>query len=307
MSLANQSGSAFRGDLNNALAAIASNNSSSTDPSTTFANQWYVDTGDDTLKIRNAANNAYVNVSAVGGIGTANLGLALAASPTFSGTATFSGNVLLSGTGTLDLPSGTTAQRPSSANNGMIRYNSTLSRYEGYSGSEWIRLGGDTTPAGTVIHTAASSAPDGYLKADGSAVSRTTYSDLFAAISTTYGSGNGSTTFNLPDLRGEFVRGLDDGRGVDTDRALGSAQSDQNKQHNHSVSDSGHDHDFDRTIIKDGGGITVGGQPAPGQGTHSMGTTNTGTSTETTGITIANDGGTETRPRNIALLACIKT
>ncbi len=228
MSLANQSGSAFRGDLNNALAAIASNNSSSTDPSTTFANQWYVDTGDDTLKIRNAANNAYVNVSAVGGIGSANLGLALAASPTFSGTSTFSGNVLLSGTGTLDLPSGTTAQRPGSANNGMIRYNSTLSRYEGYSGSEWIRLGGDTTPAGTVIHTAASSAPDGYLKADGSAVSRTTYSDLFAAISTTYGSGNGSSTFNLPDLRGEFVRGLDDGRGVDTDRALGSAQTDQN-------------------------------------------------------------------------------
>ena len=297
MSLANQSGSAFRGDLNNALAAIASNNSSSTDPSTTFANQWYVDTGDDTLKIRNAANNAYVNVSAVGGIGTANLGLALAASPTFSGTATFSGNVLLSGTGTLDLPSGTTAQRPGSANNGMIRYNSTLSRYEGYSGSEWIQLGGDTTPAGTVIHTAASSAPDGYLKADGSAVSRTTYSDLFAAISTTYGSGNGSTTFNLPDLRGEFVRGLDDGRGVDTDRALGSAQTDQNKQHNHSVTDPGHNHQVFNQIL--GAGSSVGG--------GGSNTVNNNTGNRTTGISIGNDGGTEARPRNIALLACIKT
>ena len=134
-SLANQSGAAFRGDLNNALSAIASNNSSSTDPATTFAHQWYVDTGDSTLKIRNAANSAYVNVSAVGGIGTANLGLALAASPTFTGTATFAGNILMSGTGTLDLPVGTTAQRPSSPDNGMIRYNSTLSRYEGYSGS----------------------------------------------------------------------------------------------------------------------------------------------------------------------------
>ena len=297
MSLANQSGSAFRGDLNNALAAIASNNSSSTDPSTTFANQWYVDTGDDTLKIRNAANNAYVNVSAVGGIASANLGLALAASPTFSGTATFSGNVLLSGTGTLDLPSGTTAQRPSSANNGMIRYNSSLSRYEGYSGSEWIRLGGDTTPAGTVIHTAASSAPDGYLKADGSAVSRTTYSDLFAAISTTYGSGNGSTTFNLPDLRGEFVRGLDDGRGVDTDRALGSAQTDQNKQHNHSVTDPGHNHQVFNQIL--GAGSSVGG--------GGSNTVNNNTGNRTTGISIGNDGGTEARPRNIALLACIKT
>ena len=144
-SLANQSGSAFRGDLNNALSAIATNNSSSTDPATTFANQWYVDTGDSTLKIRNAANSAYVNVSAVGGIGTANLGLALAASPTFTGTATFGGNIPMSGTGTIDIPVGTTAQRPGSPNNGMIRYNTTLTRYEGYSGSAWGALGGGAT------------------------------------------------------------------------------------------------------------------------------------------------------------------
>ena len=148
-SLANQSGSAFRGDLNNALSAIATNNSSSTDPATTFANQWYVDTGDSTLKIRNAANSAYVNVSAVGGIGTANLGLALAASPTFTGTATFGGNILMSGTGTIDIPVGTTAQRPGSPNNGMIRYNTTLTRYEGYSGSAWGALGGGATGGGS--------------------------------------------------------------------------------------------------------------------------------------------------------------
>ena len=147
--LANQSGAAFRGDLNNALAAISSNNSNSTDPATTFANQWYVDTGDNTLKIRNAANSAYVNVSAVGGIGSANLGLALAASPTFTGTATFGGNVLMSGTGVIDLPAGTTAERPGTPNNGMIRYNSTLSRYEGYSGSAWGQLGGGATGGGT--------------------------------------------------------------------------------------------------------------------------------------------------------------
>ena len=148
-SLANQSGSSFRSDLNNALSAIASNNSNSTDPATTFAHQWYVDTGDDTLKIRNGANNAYVNVSAVGGVDSANLGLALAASPTFTGTATFGGNVLLSGTGVLDLPVGTTAQRPGTPNNGMIRYNSSLSRYEGYSGSAWGQLGGGATGGGS--------------------------------------------------------------------------------------------------------------------------------------------------------------
>ena len=147
-SLANQSGSAFRSDLNNALSAIATNNSNSTDPATTFANQWYVDTGDNTLKIRNAANSAYINVSAVGGIGTANLGLALAASPSFTGTATFAGNILMSGTGTLDLPVGTTTQRPGSPNNGMIRYNTTLTRYEGYSGSAWGSLGGGATGGG---------------------------------------------------------------------------------------------------------------------------------------------------------------
>ena len=147
-SLANQSGSAFRSDLNNALSAIASNNSNSTDPATTFAHQWYVDTGDSTLKIRNAANDGYVNVSAVGGIGTANLGLATTASPTFTGTATFGGNILMSGNGTIDIPVGTTAQRPGSPNNGMIRYNTTLSQYEGYSGSNWGALGGGATGGG---------------------------------------------------------------------------------------------------------------------------------------------------------------
>ena len=147
-SLANQSGASFRGDLNNALSAIASNNSSSTDPATTFAHQWYYDTGDTTLKIRNAANSAYINVSAVGGAETANFGLALAASPSFTGTATFAGNILMSGTGTIDIPVGTTGERPGSPNNGMIRYNTTLSQYEGYSGSAWGALGGGATGGG---------------------------------------------------------------------------------------------------------------------------------------------------------------
>ena len=147
-SLANQSGSAFRSDLNNALSAIASNNSGSTDPATTFAHQFHYDEGDTTFKIRNAANDGYINISAVGGAETANFGLALAASPTFTGTATFGGNILMSGTGTIDIPVGTTSQRPDSPNNGMIRYNTTLTRYEGYSGSAWGALGGGATGGG---------------------------------------------------------------------------------------------------------------------------------------------------------------
>jgi len=83
----------------------------------------------------------------------------------------------------------------------------------------------DHVPTGTVIMFSTSALPAGYLKCDGSAVSRTTYAKLFAVLGTLYGAGNGSTTFNLPDLRGEFPRFWDDARGVDPSRACGSWQS----------------------------------------------------------------------------------
>lgn len=67
--------------------------------------------------------------------------------------------------------------------------------------------GGDTTPTGTISMFAGSTAPTGYLLCQGQAVSRTTYSALFAVIGTTYGSGDGSTTFNLPNLQGRFALG----------------------------------------------------------------------------------------------------
>lgn len=79
-------------------------------------------------------------------------------------------------------------------------------------------------PSGAVMHFAMSTAPTGWLIANGTAVSRTTYAALFAAIGTTFGAGDGSTTFNLPELRGEFIRNWDNGRGVDSGRALGSYQ-----------------------------------------------------------------------------------
>lgn len=139
-------------------------------------------------------------------------------------------------------------------------------------------------PAGAVMHFAMSTPPSGWLIADGATVSRTTYAALYLAIGTTFGAGNGSTTFNLPDLRGEFVRGHDNGRGVDSGRVFGSYQEDSLKSHTHTyvepvLSTNPLDHDtsldWDRSV-----------------------TTTTGTSSAT--------GGTETRPRNVALLACIK-
>ena len=79
---------------------------------------------------------------------------------------------------------------------------------------------------GEVAFFARQSPPSGWLKANGAAVSRTTYDALFAAIGTIFGAGDGRTTFNLPDLRGEFLRGLDDGRNIDGGRRLGTAQGD---------------------------------------------------------------------------------
>ena len=85
----------------------------------------------------------------------------------------------------------------------------------------------ELTPSGMVAAFARNTAPNAnWLICDGRAVSRTTYANLFAAIGTTWGKGNGSTTFNLPDLRGVFLRGLDSGRGLDADRAFASYQED---------------------------------------------------------------------------------
>ena len=143
--------------------------------------------------------------------------------------------------------------------------------------------------AGTTAFFAMSSAPSGWLKANGAAVSRTDYADLFAAIGTTYGAGNGSTTFNLPDLRGEFIRSLDDGRGVDSGRGLGTAQADDYKTHGHSV-------------VRNASG---GGQ-VENFVFNTASALNTGTAVGNTFLPTTNAGGSETRPRNVALLACIK-
>jgi microcystin-dependent protein len=74
------------------------------------------------------------------------------------------------------------------------------------------------TPSGSVISYAGASAPTGWLLCSGQTVSRTTYSSLFAAIGTTYGAGDGSTTFTLPDLRGRVIAGLDNMGGATASR-----------------------------------------------------------------------------------------
>jgi phage-related tail fiber protein len=160
----------------------------------------------------------------------------------------------------------------------------------------------DMTPAGTIIWSARNTAPTGYLKANGAAISRTTYATLFSAIGTTFGSGDGSTTFNVPDLRGEFARGWDDGRGIDTGRTFGSAQASANLAHTHGITDPGHLHTWN--FYQGGWNSGTSGNTCVA---NNLGTVDRNTSTASTGITINNSGDTEARPRNIALLACIKT
>ena len=79
--------------------------------------------------------------------------------------------------------------------------------------------GGGGVPTGTIIEWPVDQFPDGYLLCDGRAVSRTEHAALFAVLQTRYGSGDGSTTFNLPDYQGVFRRGVDGGRGMDPDSA----------------------------------------------------------------------------------------
>lgn len=98
--------------------------------------------------------------------------------------------------------------------------------------------GGSGLPIGTVIDFAGTTVPSDYLECDGSAVSRTDYADLFAVLGTTWGAGDGSTTFNLPDLRGRVSIGAGTGTaGGATAHAFASTGGDERmKDHSHTLS-----------------------------------------------------------------------
>lgn len=139
--------------------------------------------------------------------------------------------------------------------------------------------------SGTVLPFAGASAPSGWMLCAGQLLSRTTYAELFAVIGVTFGAGDGSTTFKLPDLRGEFIRCLDNGRGVDTGRTLGSSHAQAVQAHDHQISPNA----YYPTNQQFPSGNFAGVFQLPG-------------SEFRTGQT----GGAETRPRNIALNYIIK-
>jgi microcystin-dependent protein len=198
--------------------------------------------------------------------------------------------------------------------------------------------------------------PPGWFRANGAAVSRTVYAALFAKIGTLYGAGDGVNTFNLPDPRGKFIRVLDDGRGIDSGRVLGSSQADETRAHNHAGSSAaagGHSHSANAgaagghghsawadaqgnhahtvnnssaagvfpgswTFADFGGGVDQPANITNEAGNHShnisVGAVGDHAHVITVGavgdhahaITVGYSGGAETRPQNIAFLACIK-
>lgn len=142
-------------------------------------------------------------------------------------------------------------------------------------------------PAGTIVLYAASSAPGGWLLCDGSAVSRTAYNALYAAIGTNFGIGDNLTTFNVPDLRGRVALGTGAGAGL-TSRALaasgGSESITEVPPHTHNISDPGHYHTY----------YGVSGQDVLAGETDTAADENNrpveNTSAVTTGITVQNTG-----------------
>jgi microcystin-dependent protein len=150
-------------------------------------------------------------------------------------------------------------------------------------------------PIGTIALWLTETAPTGWLHCNGQAISRTTYATLFTRWGTSYGVGDGSTTFNVPDVRGEFPRFWDASRGVDAARAIGSAQAAAYAAHSHlnGVGDGG-----TSGFIYEG--VTTG---VPGVATSTMDTT--GATPVYQGRT-SSEGGAETRPRNVAFMAICK-
>lgn len=164
-------------------------------------------------------------------------------------------------------------------------------------------------PSGQIAFFAGSSAPAGWLKANGAAVSRTAYAALFAAIGTTYGAGDGRSTFNLPDLRGEFMRGWDDGRGIDRGRAFGSAQGDAIRNITGEAK-FGYDGDtvYDHNAAASTSAIYYPNRKAQDTVNNMSLVSNSANNWRPLVFDASRAVPTadENRPRNIALLACIK-
>lgn len=182
-----------------------------------------------------------------------------------------------------------------------------------YTGDEWVNLGDQ---CGDIKYSAVSSPVGGYLECDGSAVSRTTYAQLFAKIATSHGQGDNSTTFNLPDYRGRFLRVVDGDASRDPDKAgrsamatggntgnnVGSVQAQATRKNGLALNDPGHNHDI--SVHMNVAPVSNSGL-ATGSNRETQVNSFVFAHSATTGVTLSN-GDNETRPVNVYVKAYIK-
>jgi len=178
-----------------------------------------------------------------------------------------------------------------------IRYQNSSSQWQVSNDGEAFSAVA-SMPTGSLIAFPGATEPAGYLECDGSPISRTTYASLYGVIGTMFGVGDGTTTFNLPDLRGRFLRGWDHGAGVDPDAAsrtdrgdgttgdyVGTREDDAFKSHHHEL------YRPSSPILS----------TAAAQAHYALGTAQV-----QSGVNTVDTGGNETRPVNIAVMYCIK-
>lgn len=199
------------------------------------------------------------------------------------------------------MPRLTTAQRLAivAPVDGLQVYDTNLKDYYYCDAGVWDCV---SMRAGTVTHFANTVAPRGYLVCDGTAHSTTQYPELFNAIGYTYGGAGAS--FNVPDLRGEFIRGIDNGRGADPARVLGSWQSGSPIVHDDTNGAGAQNGDFSMDNVaanySDNWALGAGSIPNAYWAVTPAGGWTVYSGSSAMGMISAS------RPRNVALLPCIK-
>lgn len=236
--VANAPGATVRADINSLAGAIASLNSGTAEPSVTFAYMLWADTTNNLLKMRNTTNTAWITLATISGstFTFSSSLFNLASSGSWFGTNARIVQIDTSGVteigASLDFhpdAAGTEdyrlrVSRATGANGATTITNSGSGGVNVVPGSGGFAVDGTqltAIPIGLWAPYGGTSAPTKWLLAYGQNVSRTTYAALFAVYSTTYGVGDGSTTFTLPDLRGRAVVGKDDMGGVSANRLTG--------------------------------------------------------------------------------------
>jgi hypothetical protein len=320
------SGLLFRAAVNAALKALASNNLGGSAPSTTYAGMFWADTENDMMWIRNAGNTAWIAVGSLssgllsitdkyaedtGAVNaymitlnpaptTHNEGLPIMFKATYANTGastiTINGlaekNIKKNGSSALEAGDIAAGQIVTVVYDGT---NYQLMTPSAKLPADLIALQANTVPVGSIVAYPSETAPTGWLECNGQAISRTTYAALYAVIGTRYGTGDGSTTFNVPDYRGYFLRGWNHGAGVDPDASartnsgdgtsgdhVGTKQDDDYKSHRHKAGKGTGTHDE----MYGSGGLCGDGQAADTYTDYS--------------------GNNETRPKNINVMYCIK-